>query len=277
MHINRGLQATLVCTVMLVLAACSSDSNPAGGAGGGGGGGGGTDPAAALQSVQAQPPTPLQNAANASPTGGAAQGMGYFDQYNALTAFSSWFTPPAPVRGGVKGSPAAPDTVTYTVGNLVVTVVSEHFAMETYSYTSWFVVLNGSDEFGTYDNFLLLTGDNMIDDGGSEIAGSDRDVSNAKPAGFVGSMLVYDRANQQSSFLHNFTWSQTSGVTHFSYSGSLFVNPEDIQINFNADFSGSLSFSQDGVLRYTASWSATGSGTWTSYDDQGVQDGTGTF
>jgi len=99
--------------VLLVGGSCSSSSSPTNSGGGGGGGGGGTIP----QAATVNPPTPMQNAANANPAGGAAQGVGYFELYNSLTSYSSWLTPPAPVRSDVVASPVADTTTTtYTVG-----------------------------------------------------------------------------------------------------------------------------------------------------------------
>ena len=260
----------LLSTLLLfVVGSCSSDSSPTGG-GGGGGGGGGTIP----QVATVNPPTAMTNAANANPTGGAAQGVGYFDQYNSLTNFSSWLTPPSPIRSNVTASPAA-DTTTYTVGGVTVTVIIERVDGETYSYLDWTVILNGTDSLGTYSDFTYITGNHYQDQngGGGVLTGSRDQQRGAAASSWSGNMSVWDRVTQN-SLQESFSWGSAQGVADYFYTGS---PPQDIQIHFAFGGSGSLEFRENSVLRYQAVWQDDGSGTWTVWDAQGTETDSGTF
>jgi hypothetical protein len=272
----------LIAGLALALAAgCSSDSNPTGGGGGGGGTPPGTVP---LQNVTVQPPAAMQTAATANPSGGAAQGVGYFDQYNSIDTLSSWFTPPAPVRGSVPASPAA-DTTRWTEDSLDVTLVTTEAGGETYTYIEWTVILNGADEFNTYSDFTFIAGSQTTDTGppgaGGTVSGhieQDNGAHHADAANTVtGFMVVYDRANPP-QIQYDWNWgTDPLGRVTGGYGWGIVANPEDIFIQFNEDGSGYITYSLNYVVRYRADWTAAGTGTWTTYDDEGDQVDTGTW
>jgi hypothetical protein len=261
---------------LALVAGCSSDSNPAGT-----GGGGPQTGAIPLQDAALQPPAAMQSAATADTAGGAARAVAHFDRYNSIGDLAGWFTAPSPVRGLVSAALAAEDTTRWTVGELEVTLAVISASSETYSYVGWDVILNGSDEFNTYSDFLFITGNQTTDVGGvgpvSGSGGEDRWSRGAGAASIVGSMIVYDRANPPYD-QYQWTWgTDPLGVTIGSFGWGLLTDPEDVGIQFNADGSGFLTYSQDLVVRYRATWQASGSGTWTTYDDSGTQIGTGTW
>ena len=255
----------LLSTLFLfVVGSCSSDSSPTGG-GGGGGGGGGTIP----QVATVNPPTAMTNAANANPTGGAAQGVGYFDQYNSLADFSSWLVPPSPIRSNVTASPAVDtNTTTYTVGGVTVTVIIVREDGNPYSFLDWTVTLNGTDSLGTYSDFMYIAGNHYQDqNGGGGVLAGGRDQQRGDAASsWSGNMNVWDRATQ-TGIQESWSWGSVDSVANYVYLGS---SPQDIQIHFGVDGSGSLDFRENSVLRYQAVWLDDGSGTWTEWDAQGT-------
>jgi len=276
-YIKRFLIGLITLTFAL-FAGCSSDSNPTGGGGGGGGGNPGGVP---LASSVAPMPSGLQNAAAGS---GSALGLGYFNRYNSISSYGSWFTgTPTPVRTGSQAMPA--DTTVDTVGALIITVVVNTAVKEIDTIISWSVVLNGSDSLNSYSDFLFISGNyatfsSNLSDLGPEGRNHHIPVALAAgPGGQFGFMTINDRATGNIS-AKQWSWNLdpffVDIYAHTFSSG--FIN-----IFVESDGSGFLEYYTPGsaspgaIPTYRATWSASGTGSWTASSDNTNIDSTDVF
>ena len=173
-----------------------------------------------MQRLAVQPPAAMTNSANANPGGGAAQAVGYFDTLSSITSYSSWFSPPAPIRALSNADPAS-DTTSWTVSNLTVQLVVTEVAGGTYHDIEWAVTLNGSDSINKYDNFAYVTESETenFGDPGRMVAKEPADDPEPRSHGpsatasVSGNMTVYDRA---STLFHMGVWDRPWSLRLFN-------------------------------------------------------------
>jgi hypothetical protein len=125
---------------------------------------------------------------------------------------------------------------------------------------TWTVVLNGTAGATTYNNFKVCEGTSSAD-------------------GKSGTWIFYELgvAGKTGEFVYSTSASNVLTGTMNSYNTSGTLTSKTVMIN-NPDGSGSMESYDDGVHRnYRSDWIANGSGTWYTYNDSGVQTGTGTW
>ena len=226
----------------LLLAGCSSssDKNPTGN-------NTGSSLGPNLSSVGIQTPTPMQTAATADPTGGAATGVGHLATLNGFKSYASWWTRPT-----ARAAAALDTIISWQDGSLSILVqISDAGSVYT-----WSVILNGSKGGKTYSDFLFI-------DGFQELGGD------------IGQMQVYDAATP-GSVLEFWTWSKTpEGALNMNYHN--LQTDESIFGLGNPDGSGSVSHNVGAGLTFGANWAADGSGNYTIFDGGGGVLSSGTW
>jgi hypothetical protein len=189
----------------------------------------------------------MQTAATANPGGGASIGVDHLNTLNAFKTYSTWWTRPV-----ARAAAALDTTFSWQEGSLNILVQISDAG----SVTTWSVVLNGSKDGKTYNEFLFL-------DGFLEFGGSD------------GQMQVYD-ADNPVSIEQYWTWVRTpEGALNMNY----FNLKTDVSIFGvgNADGSGSVSHNLGVGVTFGATWAANGSGNYTIYDGSGGVLSSGTW
>ncbi len=199
-----------------------------------------------LSSAAIQLPQGVSDAASAGNIG-AQQTQLYTQLLNTFTAYSFFYVPPATAAKITQGG-------SYSWSAEGVTVTMTWTENET--QYMWNVVVDGNDGQTEYDNFTLLEG--VQSKGDPE-----------------GSLDIYDPDTPGGPvFFWNWITSQSGVFT------STFTDPtgnETVTASVNPDGSGTLEYVDNGVTRFESTWTSAGSGTWTSYDSGGQQDGTGSW
>jgi len=131
-----------------------------------------------------------------------------------------------------------------------------------------------------YDNFTFIIGDQSTDFGdGSAVRAGPGDRSDAThgadaATSVPGTMSVSNPAIQF-GFLGVFSWTVNPGGTATYY--RTFVDGNTVNANVNPDGSGFVTYTENGRMRFTASWNTFGNGIWHAFDELGVETGTGTW
>lgn len=234
---------------------CSSDDKT----GTGPGGNNNTTLGPDFSKVAISIPAPLQAAANANPGGGAAIAVSYITQVNAMAAFATYFTPPSvapgprPVRRPESFAAGANDSVTWTDGQVTVTVVTQIIEG---SVTTFSVRLDGSEGGTTYSNFEYISGYFFPD-------GSEGDFNIYHPSSPTVPITRWAWSRDPSNALI---------MTYMEFTANTLIT-----IGVNTDGSGSIGYSYSNHVQYAAVWASDGSGSWSFYDNQGNVTDSGTW
>lgn len=216
---------------MLVLAGCSDDdeTNPTGG----GGNNNGDSPAVPL--VQFKGP---------NTTSQDQQVLfinSYIEAMNSFTLYANAFKDLPATKSGNSW------VRTYNGNTFTATLTTTTLAAGGYS---WRMVMNGTMDSVSYNNFLMAEGTSSAD-------------------GKTGNWKIYE--DNSTTMAGEYTWGYNSNNALVGELKTYDNGTESARISLinNADNSGELNIFDGTALAYKATWTVNGSGQWSQYDSQG--------
>ncbi|NTW49399.1 MAG: hypothetical protein HGB19_06680 [Chlorobiales bacterium] len=246
-----SLTAIFLCFTLLFGCSDNDDSSS-------GGGNNNQLPSVGVQTITV--PSAMKNSSNSY----AQMAVGYINLANGFSAYTAGLTPPgnATVKTvsstglGMLEVATTTKTYTWTYSGLTYKLIFE----ETATNYSWTVIYDGTLGSGqgsiTFNNQTILTATQLKDGSGGNL------------------VVYYDTAHPTTATLE-YVWTKIAGV----YTGTITIGVAKYEVVVNTNGSGHITFWSDTALHYVfyATWTAAGSGTWTTYQTNGTSTGSGTW